>query len=113
MRCAQSFTRHELRFAAHLRILVPGANRETVVAAINAIAHQRTELARNRTLVLDGEVGDAAPRVQAIRRRERGGWADVEAGAAASAVIGLVLIGWQLERGEDRTQEQPRAELSR
>src|SRR5262249_60426701 len=105
--------RGELRLAANLRVFVPGAHREAVVAAVDAVTHEGTQLAWDRALVLDGEVGDAAPRIEAVGRGECRGRAHVEAGAAASAVVGLARIRRQLERGEDRTEEQPGAELAR
>ena len=70
------------------------------------------ELVRDRPLVLDGEVGDAAPRIEPVGRREGVGRADVEAGAAGAAMIGLRRVGRQLGAGEDRAEEQPGAELA-
>ena len=75
------------RLAARLRELVPRADREAIVAAIDAIAHQRPQVARDRALVLDREIRDAAPRIETVGRRKRGRRADVEAGAADAAVI--------------------------
>ena len=62
--------RGELGLAAGLRELVPRADREAIVAAVDAVADQRAQLARDRALVLDGEVGDAAPRIEPVGRRE-------------------------------------------
>ena len=105
--------RRKLRLAPGLRELVPRAHRETIVAAIDAVAHQRAQLARDRTLVLDRQVRDAAPRIEPVGRREGLGRADVEAGRARAAVIGLGVVRRELERGEDRAEEQPRAVLAR
>ena len=88
LRRLQRGARRELRFAAQLRELVPGADREAVVAAVDAVAHGAAELARDRSLVLDGEIGDAAPRIEPVGRREGRGRADVEAGPAGAAVVG-------------------------
>src|SRR6185369_17880867 len=52
--------------------LVPGADGEAVVAAIDAIAHERAQLARDRPLMLDGEIGDATPGVELVGRGEGG-----------------------------------------
>ncbi len=64
------------------------------------------------SLVLDGEIRDAAPCIQFIRRWKRLRRTDVETAAALSAVIGFGCIGFDLERGEDRSQEQPGAEFA-
>ena len=112
-RRAQRLARLELRLAAGLGELVPRTDREAIVAAVDAVAHQRAQFARDRALVLDGEIGDAAPRIEPVRRRESGGRADVEAGVAGAAMIVRRRVGRQLERGEDRAEEQPGAELER
>ena len=83
----QLVARGELRLAAGLRELVPRADRQAIVAAVDAVADRGAQLARDRALVLDGEVGDAAPRIELIGRREGLGRADVEAGAAGAAMI--------------------------
>ena len=67
----------------------------------------------DRSLVLDGEVGDAASRIEPVRRRECRRRADVEAGAAGAAMIAFGVVGRQIERGEDRAEKQPGAELAR
>ena len=56
--------------------LVPGADELAVVAAIDAVAHQRAQLLGNGTRVLDGQVRDAAPCVQPVRRDDGLGGAD-------------------------------------
>src|SRR6202030_1492748 len=93
--------------------LVPGADRETVVAAIDAVADRLAKLARNRPLVLVGEVGNAAPRVELVGCGERRRWADIETGLAGAAMIAFGVVARQLQGGEDRAEEQPRAELAR
>ena len=69
-RRAQRRARRKLRLAAGVREFVPRADRQAIVAAVDAVAHQRPQLARDRALVLDGEIGDAAPRIEPIGRRE-------------------------------------------
>ena len=71
------------------------------------------QFARDRALVLDGQIGNAAPRIEPVGRGKRRGRADVEAGAAGAAVSGSGCIGRQFERGEDRAEKQPRAVLAR
>ena len=82
-RRAQRVARGKLRLVPGLRELVPRADRQAIVAAIDAVADQRPQRARDRALVLDGEVGDAAPRIELVGRGKGRGRADVEAGLAA------------------------------
>src|SRR5579862_596604 len=53
--------RSQFRLARDLREFVPGANREAIIAAIDAVADGRPEFDRDVTFVLDGEIGDATP----------------------------------------------------
>ena len=103
----------KLRLARHGCKAVPWAHREAIVAAIDAIAHRHAEFARNVSLVLDGEIGNAAPRIDFVRCGEGLRRADVEAAAAGTAMIRFGLVGLDLERGEDRAEEQPGAEFAR
>ncbi len=73
----------------------------------------RAQFARDRALVLDGQIRNAAPRIELVGRGERRGRADVETGAARAAVIDVGVVARQVERGEDRAEKQPRAELAR
>ena len=91
---------------------VPRAHGQAIVAAIDAVAHRRAEFVRNVALVLDGEIGNAAPRIDAIGRGEGFGRAGVEAFAAAAAMIGFGSVGLQLQRREHRAQKQPGAEIA-
>src|SRR5215471_5721552 len=70
-------------------------------------------MARNRALVFDGEIGNAAPRIETIRRRKRRRWADIEACATIPTVVSLGRVGRQFQRGKKSTEKQPRAEFSR
>src|ERR1700730_1013683 len=95
----------ELHLAPGLREFVPRARREAVVAAVDAVADERAQLARDRALVLDGEIRDAAPRIELVGRGKRGGGAHVQAGAAAAAVIGFRRVGRKLQRGEETPEK--------
>src|SRR5690606_4767936 len=75
----------ELRLSRRLGVLVPGADGEAIVAAIDAVADGLPEFVRDRSLVLDRQVGDAAPRIEPVGCREGVGRADVEAGLARAA----------------------------
>jgi len=63
--------------------------------------------------VLDGQVGDAAPGVEDVRRHERGGRAGVEARRAGAAAVGQALIEGQLGGREDDADEEEGAERRR
>jgi hypothetical protein len=78
----QIFACGEFCFAPGLREFVPGADREAIVAAIDAVANGLAEFVRDRALVFDGEIGNAASRIELVGRRKRRGRADVEAGPA-------------------------------
>ena len=62
--------RRELGFAPLARELVPRADRQAIVAAVDAIADRGAQLRRDRPLVLDRQIGDAAARVEPIGRGE-------------------------------------------
>jgi hypothetical protein len=113
LRRAQRLATAKLCLAAGLRKLVPWADREAIIAAVDAVAYRGTQLVRNRPFVLNGQIRNAAPRIEPIGRRERVGRAHVEAGLTCAAVIDLGFIDRKLERCEDGTEEQPRAVISR
>jgi hypothetical protein len=70
------------------------ADGEAVVAAIDAVADRLAEFMRDRPLVLDGEVGNAAARVDAIGRGKGLGRTGVEAGAAGAAMVAVRRVGF-------------------
>ena len=71
----------------------------------------RAELARDVPLVLDGQVGDAAARIELVGRREGIRRADVEAAPAAAAVIALGVVRLAARRSSGwRRAEQPGAD---
>src|SRR5262249_67664 len=104
--------RREFGLVTGLCVFVPRTHRETIVTAIDAIAHERTQLARDRTLVLDGEIGNAAPRIEPVGGRERRGRTDIQTGMAGAAMIFAGRVGRKFERGEDRAEKQPRSVLA-
>src|SRR5215472_16296421 len=112
LRRGEHFARREFGVAAYLRELVPGADREAVVAAVDAVAERRAKFARDRSLLFDRQIGNAAPGVEPIGSSERAGGTYVETGTAAPAAINLGLVRCQLERGEDRREKEPGAELA-
>src|ERR1700733_8792944 len=112
-RRAQFLSRRELHLATGNRKFVPRTYRQTIVATIDAIADRRAQLTRNGALMLDREIGDAAPGIETIRRGEGGRRADIEAGAAIAAMILLRHVLRQFKRRENGAEEEPRAELAR
>ena len=112
-RVVASRSRAELRLARALRELVPGTHGEAVVTAEDAVAHRRTEALCDMSLMLDGEIGDAGACVDAVGRGESMRGAYIEATPAGPAMIFLGRVGSDLRGGEDRADEQPRAEFAR
>ncbi len=101
------------RLARLLRKLVPWTDGQTIVAAIDAIAHRAAELVRDMPLMLDGEIGDAARRIELIGLREGIGRADILTGPAGTAAVLMRRIGLQRLRGEYGAEKKPRAKLAR
>src|SRR5690242_21761823 len=58
----------EVSLARRYRVAVPRARELAIVAAVHAIADQRTQRFRNAACVFDRQVRDAAPRVELVRR---------------------------------------------
>jgi hypothetical protein len=74
------------------------------------------EFARDRSLVLDGEVGDAAPRIELVGRRKGVRRAGVEAGAARAAMVGLGRVGLRVAavvKMAPRKSQEPNSRLTR
>src|SRR5579871_5207695 len=92
---------------------VPWTDRETIVAAVDAVPHLLAEFAGNVSLVLDGEVRDAAPRIDAVRRGESVRRTGIETTAAAAAMIVFPRIGRKRQRRQYKAEKQPRAEFAR
>ena len=97
----------EVGFWARVRVAVPGADELAVVAAIDAVAHERPELFRDGAVVLYGEVGDATTAVHHIGGDDGPGRADVDAGHALAALL-LLHRGIQGQRQAD--EELPEEE---
>src|SRR5437762_2762037 len=60
----QPATRLKSRFRRHCGLPVPGANVLADVAAKNEASDPRPHVQRNRTLFLDGPVGDTSPGIE-------------------------------------------------
>src|SRR6478672_8640754 len=56
----------EIVDAGHLREAIPRAHELAVVAAVDAITEQRPQRLGNAALMLDGQIRDAAARIQSV-----------------------------------------------
>src|SRR5690349_10122782 len=93
--------------------LVPWADRETIVAAEDAVADQRAQFLRDRPLMLDRQIRDAAPRIELIGGRKGICRAAIEAAPASTAMIFLPDIRFELEAQIDLAEKQPGAVFAR
>src|SRR4051812_12798794 len=76
VRCTQFVSCGEFYLASGLREFVPWADRKTIVTSIDAVTDRLAKFVRDRSLVHDGEIGNAAARIELVRRRKGGGRAD-------------------------------------
>ena len=86
-RCrVEPVARLEIRLDGFLRELVPRAHELAIVAAVDAVADQRAQFDGNAAAQFDGQIGDAAPRIELVRRDDRLRRTDVDAARAGAAV---------------------------
>src|SRR5579862_3206542 len=97
----------EVGMACRARELVPGTHQLTVVAAVDAVAECRPQLLGNGAMVLDGEVGDAAPRVEPVWCDDRPGGAGRDARLAGTAMSTGALVDGQRQVRQDLAEEEP------
>ena len=79
---------------AGLGELVPRADGQAIVAAINMITHCGAELRRDMALMLDGEVGNTAPGIEPVGRRQRPCGTGIKACPATAAMVCGRSVGW-------------------
>ena len=84
---------------------VPRADVLADVAAVEPVADLRLQLVVDLAAVFDGQVADAAPRVELVGRREGPGRAGTEAGPALAAMIRLGSIEGKLDRKQKLAEE--------
>ena len=89
--------RGQFRLMSRCREFVPGTDGEAIVAAIDPIADRGAEFSWDRAFALNGQIGDAAARIQLIGRGKGAGRADVETGAAGAAMVFLGRVGRKLK----------------
>src|SRR3546814_14893962 len=91
---------------------VPRTGGKAIVAAIDAVADPAPQRDRDRTVVFDREIGDAAPCIEPVRRGKGRGRARILARRTAAARIAPRHRRRQVERGIDRPQKQTAAMLA-
>src|SRR5206468_5784245 len=86
---------------------IPRAYREAIVAAVDAVAQRLAELLGDGPIMLDGEIGDAAPGIDPVRSGERLRRTRVEAAPAGPAMLSVIRRGvrLQLKAGQDHAEE--------
>src|SRR5882672_6451783 len=94
------------------RVAVPGANELAVVAAEDPVADEGAKLDRDAPLELDREVGNAASRVQLVGRDDGARRADVDAFAAAAAMVLYGSIHRKRQVGVDVPEKEERPRLA-
>src|ERR1035441_582030 len=88
--------------AGYGRLTIPRTHVLTDVAAEDMPAYPSSHLFRNRTMQLDGEVRNAAPRIHLVAfLRDRLRRAGIDAASAGAATIGRRAIRVDLERRQD------------
>src|SRR5262249_22751117 len=95
---------HQLSF---LGKLVPGTNRQTVVAPIDATSNGRTQFERNAALEFDGEVRDATSRVELERRRDGLSRTSHQTTATGAATVDLFPVRLEFQRRDDFGKKKP------
>ena len=85
-------TNLEIGFASELCIFVPWAYQLAIIATINTVAHCFAEFLRNRALVLNSEVRNAAARIELVRCHDCLGRADIDALGTAATMLRSVAI---------------------
>jgi hypothetical protein len=77
-----------------------------VIAPIDAIAHGGAQSFRDGAVQLDGQIGNAAARIELVGRDDGGGRAGRYAGTAAAAVCAGRFIDGQRAIGVDLTKKE-------
>lgn len=93
------FTGVKGSFAGDSGETIPRAGVETVIAAVDAITYRAAEFFGDRTLVLDGEIRDAAGGGKFSRGGDRLGGTGADTGRAFTAVIARFRVRKEIEGG--------------
>ncbi len=104
--------RHKCGFVGCRDASIPGTHLLADIAAENPISDTRSQFRRDRTTLFDGQIADAARRVQNIGFDERGGRTGIQARSTRAAVISLlggVVVEFLVS--EQSGQEEPASQL--
>jgi hypothetical protein len=91
---------------------IPRTDGQTIVAAIDAIANRGPKFFRDRSLMFNCQIGNAAPGIELVRRCKGLGRTSGLAGGAAATMVWLRRINIKLKRGVNRAEKQPTAMLA-
>ena len=91
---------------------IPRAGRQTIITAVDAVAHFGAQAFVYRPFMLNGEIRNTASRVQLIGCWKRIGWTSGKAGAARSTVVNFGGVHGQVQCGEHRADEKPVAQIA-
>src|SRR5262245_3015741 len=91
----------QLRDRRVARLGVPGADILADVAAEDVVSDPIAQLLGNRSALLDGQVSNAAPRIELPRRNDGLCRAGVDAASAATAPVRRWRTAICLQRGEN------------
>src|SRR5262245_138709 len=102
----------EIALAARPGESVPRADELAVVAAVDEVADERPQILGNCALVREGEVRDAATRVELVRSADGLRGAHVDAARARPTSIFLLGIDGKRQVAVSLAEEEPRAGLA-
>ncbi len=105
----QAVARNEILLDALARKFVPGTDQLAIVAAVNAVAEQWPQFERNAAAQFDGEIGNAASRVELLRADDGLRGAYFNAAHARAAMIGRRRVHRQGQVGEQLAEKKPGA----
>ncbi len=113
--CIQTVFWQKVVFAGAGGIPIPRTHKLAIVAPEHAVADCAAKLDRDRRLVLDGEIRDAAIGVELTRCGDGTSWTDRHAGFAFAAQIAAACPNLRINRqgkiSEDFAKEEPRTGL--
>ena len=92
----QGISAGELLVGSGARELVPRADRETIIATVDSIADRFAKFVRNRTFVLDRQVGNTARGVELVWCGESIGRTDIQTAGTGAAAIGRYFVWAQI-----------------
>jgi len=91
---------------------VPGAGGEAIVAPVDPVADEGTQVFGNGALEFDGQVRDATTGIEGEGRWERVGGAGVEAAGALAAEVPRGWVDGEFGLRQDFSEEEPVPEIA-